>query len=96
MAAFGDDRLRTALVIALVVDFLQIIFLPLFAAGAVSPVDEVIDVVVAFALIRLLGWHWAFLPTFVVELFPVVDLVPSWTLAVLIVARRMPARKEPA
>lgn len=96
MAAFGDDRLRAALVVALAADFLQWIALPLFAAGALAPWNDVLDVAIAVILVRLLGWHWAFLPTFVVELFPVADLVPTWTLAVLLASRRLPARKEPA
>ncbi len=39
------------------------------------------------ALIRLLGWHWAFLPSFVVELVPGVDLVLTWTAAVWLATR---------
>ena len=35
---------------------------PLFAEGALSPADEVLDLVVAAVLVRLLGWHWEFLP----------------------------------
>jgi hypothetical protein len=31
----------------------------------------------------LLGWHWEFLPAFVAEVIPGVELVPSWTFAVL-------------
>ena len=34
----------------------------------------------------LLGFHWAFLPAAVAEVVPVVDLAPTWTAAVLIVA----------
>jgi hypothetical protein len=32
--------------------------------------------------VRLLGWHWEFLPAFAAELVPGVDLVPFWTIAV--------------
>jgi len=35
----------------------------------------------------LVGFHWAFLPTFIAELLPFVDLVPSWTLAVWLATR---------
>ena len=38
-------------------------------------------------LVALVGWHWAFLPTFLAELVPFVELVPSWTLAVVIATR---------
>ncbi len=51
---------------------------PLFAAGALSPLNELLDIAVAWALTRLLGWHRIFLPSFVAELVPGVDLVPSW------------------
>ena len=35
----------------------------------------------------LVGWHWAFLPAFIAEFTPGLDLVPSWTLAVVIATR---------
>jgi len=61
---------------------------PLFAEGALSPADEVLDLVVAAVLVRLLGWHWEFLPAFVAELVPGVGLVPFCTLAVINVYRK--------
>lgn len=36
-------------------------------------------------LIKLLGFHWAFLPTLAVEAIPGLDLAPTWTAAVLLV-----------
>jgi hypothetical protein len=42
----------------------------------------VLDLVAAAILVRLLGWHWEFLPAFAAELVPGIDLVPFWTLAV--------------
>ena len=80
-------RVWAARILALVADGVQIALLPLVLGGAVSPVDDVIDVVVAVALTLLVGFHWAFLPTFVAELVPFVDLVPSWTLAVFFATR---------
>lgn len=82
------SRFRTALVLAMVADAVQIIGFPLFAEGALSPVDDILDVVVAVALLRLIGWHWEFLPSFAAELVPGVDLVPFWTLAVANVYRK--------
>jgi hypothetical protein len=73
--------------VAIGADAIQWLLLPLFFAGVVSPWDEVLDVAIAIVLIRMVGWHWAFLPTFVVELLPVVDLVPSWTMAVWLATR---------
>ncbi len=47
-----------------------------------------LDFAVAAVLVRLLGWHWEFLPAFLAELVPGVDLVPLWTLAVANVYRK--------
>ena len=77
--------------IAIVTDFLQWVLFPLFAGGAVSPWNDALDVLVGVIMIRLLGWHWSFLPTFLVELFPVFDLAPTWTLAVLLATRKQKA-----
>ena len=71
--------------IAIVADTLQIAALPFFAEGGISPLDTGLDLVVAAVLTKLLGWHWAFLPTFTAELIPGLDLVPTWTAAVFYV-----------
>jgi len=81
-------QFQTAMILAMSADALQLFVMPLFAEGALSPVDDVLDVAVAAILVRLLGWHWEFLPAFAVELIPGVDLVPSWTFAVLNVYRK--------
>jgi len=81
-------RFRSAMILALAADALQIFVLPAFAEGALSPADDVLDLAVAAILVRLLGWHWEFLPAFAGELVPVVDLVPFWTLAVANVYRK--------
>jgi hypothetical protein len=70
------SRFRAAMVLAVAADALQILVLPLFAEGAFSPADDVLDLAVAAVLVRLLGWHWEFLPAFAGELVPGVDLVP--------------------
>jgi hypothetical protein len=82
------SRFRAALLLAIVADAVQIVLFPLFAEGALSPLDDVLDLVVAGALFRLTGWHWEFLPSFLAELVPGVNLVPFWTLAVLNVYRK--------
>jgi hypothetical protein len=81
-------QFQIAMIVAMSADTLQFFVLPLFAEGALSPADDVLDVAVAAALVRLLGWHWEFLPAFAAELIPGVDLVPSWTFAVLNVYRK--------
>jgi hypothetical protein len=76
------------MVLAIVADALQIIVFPLFAEGALSPADDVLDLAVAAVLVHLLGWHWEFLTSFFAKLVPGVDLVPFWTMAVANVYRK--------
>lgn len=78
---------RVAWTVAIAADVLQIAAFPLFVEGAMSPADSVLDLIVAFVMIRLLGWHWAFLPTAAAKLLPVGDLFPTWTAAVWFVTR---------
>ena len=75
-------------------DLIQIGLVPLFIEGGLSPFDAVLDVLMAGILTLLVGWHWAFLPAFVAELVPGFDLVPSWTLAVLLATRGQAATSE--
>lgn len=81
-------RVRAARFIAVLADLLQIVLFPIFAPGAVAPWDDALDVVVAAALVWLLGWNWTLLPSFVAELVPGLDLVPTWTMAVLFATRQ--------
>src|ERR1700681_772723 len=81
-------RFRTAMMLAVIADALQIVIFPLFVDGALSPDDDVWDCGVGALMIRLLGWHWEFLPSFFAKLVPGVDLVPCWTLAVANVYRK--------
>jgi hypothetical protein len=78
---------HAARILAVTADLVQIVLLPAFAPGILSPANDVIDAVVAVALIVMLGWHWAFVPAFVAEMVPFVDLVPTWTAAVLLATR---------
>ncbi len=60
---------------------------PLFAPGIASPWNNALDLLVALAMIWLVGWHWAFLPSFFAEMVPGLDLVPTWTAAVFFATR---------
>ena len=84
----AGPRLRAAMILAIVADLLQLVVFPMFVAGAMSPAEDVLDLVVAASLTFLLGWHWEFLPSFLAKLVPGVDLVPLWTLAVANVYRK--------
>ncbi len=76
-------RVWIARSLAVLVDLAQVALLP----AELTPLNNGIDVATAVALVALVGWHWAFLPTFLAEMVPFVDLVPSWTLAVMIATR---------
>ena len=79
---------RLAWLVAIAADAIQIVGLPFFVEGIMSPVDTLLEVIVAVILTRLLGWHWAFLPGLVSELIPGLDLFPTWTAAVFYVTSR--------
>jgi hypothetical protein len=81
-------QFRTAMLVAIAADLLQLVVFPLFVEGAFSPPDDLLDLGVAALLTHLLGWHWEFLPTFFAKLVPGVDLVPFWTFAVMNVWRK--------
>jgi hypothetical protein len=81
-------QFRTAMLLAIAADILQIAVFPAFVEGAMSPADDLLDLGVAAVMTRLLGWHWEFLPSFFAKLVPGVDMVPFWTLAVANVWRK--------
>ena len=85
-------KISLPLLIAVVADLVQFGLLPSLVVGAL--VNVVLDIVVAVALIGLMGWHWAFLPTFVVESLPVIDLFPTWTASVIYVMRTQTRNPE--
>src|SRR5689334_1288867 len=92
---FRSREYRQAWFIAIVADAIQIVGLPLFAPGAVSPADTVLDLAVAALLYRILGWHWDLLPSFAAELVPGLDLFPTWTAAVFFMTRGAVRSNEP-
>jgi hypothetical protein len=83
-APLAPSRRRAARYLALGADALQIVLLPLFGEGFASPANDALDVAVAIVLVKLVGFHWAFLPAAAAELVPVLDLAPTWTAAVLL------------
>ena len=78
-------RALAALAVAVFADFLQLVLFPFFFEGFLSPIQDTLDVAVASALTGLLGWHWVFLPTALVELVPGADLAPFWSVAAFMV-----------
>jgi hypothetical protein len=70
-------RVLAARILAVAADAIQLGGFPIFSTGFLSPYNDALDVVVSGVLIWLVGFHWAFLPSFLMELVPVVDLVPT-------------------
>jgi hypothetical protein len=86
---------RKAWFVAIMADAIQIIGFPLFFEGGISPADTVLDFITGALLTKILGWHWAFVPTFAAELVPGLDLFPTWTAAVFFVTRTQVRTVEP-
>lgn len=76
-----------AFIIAMAADLIEAAFWFVFAEGFASPLNDVMDVMVGIVLTFMLGWHLAFLPSFMIKIVPVVDVAPTWTIAVLIATR---------
>ena len=85
---------RKAWFVAIMADAIQLVGMPLFIEGGFSPLDTALDVIVGAILIKLLGWHWAFLPSFAAELVPGLDLFPTWTAAVFFATRQLNAAPD--
>ena len=84
--------MRAAYATAVATDILQLLLGPFGWAFA----DEVLDLVTMIATWRLLGFHPLLLPSFVIEFFPVTDMLPTWTGCVaLVVALRRRERAAP-
>jgi hypothetical protein len=79
MVAVTRSQKRVALGIALVADAVQVALPFLFGEGVLSPFADVLDVIVAVALLLTLGFKWRTLLALGVELVPGVALFPSWT-----------------
>ena len=86
---------RKAWFVAIMADAIQIIGFPMFFPGGFSIFDGALDLITAGLLTKILGWHWAFVPTFAAELVPGLDLFPTWTAAVLFVTRTQVRTTEP-
>jgi len=80
-------RIIFAVAMAVTADGAQFVLGPL----GWFPGDQLIDVVAMVLAVWAVGFHLLLLPTFVLELLPVADLVPTWTgcvLAVIALRRR--------
>ena len=75
------QRIWAAYAVAVTVDVIQFGLGPIGWAFA----DEILDVAAMLLMWRLLGFHPLLLPTFVLEVVPLADLAPTWTVCVAIV-----------
>jgi hypothetical protein len=73
--ALTRARMISALAVAVAADGLQLALGPLGWAG----IDQVVDLVAMIVVSRIIGFHILLLPTFVVELVPLVEDLPTWT-----------------
>lgn len=90
-----STQARFAMLLAIAVDLMQapatVAQLSVALAAPVEVIDMAVDAIVAIVMTRLLGFHWALAPGFLAEIVPVVDIAPSWTIAVYAVTQ---ARKR--
>jgi hypothetical protein len=97
-------RIAAALGVAVAADLIQLpLTFAFFGAlgsvvgiGADVPmeaVDLVVDAIAACVTTWLLGFHWALLPTAVLEAIPGLDAAPTWTACIVFVVWR---RKQDA
>jgi hypothetical protein len=90
----NHSRVPAAWVVAVAVDAIQLVTAPLELTGLPAWLLEVgVDLATMAVMMFLLGFHWAFLPSFVTKMLPFLDLAPTWTLAVYIATR---GRQGPA
>lgn len=88
-------RMVLALAIAVAADGLQFLLAPLGWWG----IDQAIDLVTAVLVSWIIGFHILLLPTFVIELVPILDDLPTWiacTAAVIALRKREQSLHPPA
>jgi hypothetical protein len=81
-------RFKIAQILAVLLDAIQIGFFPAFLPGFASPLDVGVDCLGFLLFWRLVGWHPALLPSFILKEIPMLDLAPTWTIAVWLAIRR--------
>jgi hypothetical protein len=87
-------RILFAFAVAVLTDVIQFLLGPFGWTFA----DEIMDVIAMILISLTLGFHPLLLPTFVVEIVPIVDMFPTWTVctAVLVAMRRRERQAPPA
>jgi len=88
-AALQTPRWRWALLVAVVSDSIG------FGLGLIPPIQWVVDAVTVLVLLRVLGFSWPLMFALAVEAIPFLEVFPTWTLVVLVMAGTE-RRKPPA
>ena len=88
------SRIAVALGAAIVADIVPIVLGPFGWLW----LDEIVDVIAAIVTSLAIGFHPLLLPTFIVELVPFVDMLPTWTgcVAAVVALRRAEIRSRPS
>jgi len=77
------SQVTLAFVVAGIADVIQIPLTALMFSVAGAPFAECFDITMGIAVFVLLsivlGFHWAMLPLFILEVIPALDVLPSWT-----------------
>jgi hypothetical protein len=87
-------RIWFAFAVAALTDSAQLLLGPLGWAF----VDEGLDVIAMVLTTAAIGFHMLLLPTFVIELVPLADMLPTWTgctAAVVMLRRKAQAQPPP-
>jgi hypothetical protein len=79
LTALQLHRVLVARALAVTVDVVQVVLVPLLGEGVLSPLNDALDLVTAAALMSLLGWRWSVLPVLGLEAIPLVDEFPTWS-----------------
>jgi hypothetical protein len=88
MDIVSKSRIKAAWVVAVSADLLEIVLFPLFAPGCLSLLNDALDLLTGIILTVLVGWHFAFLPSFAIKVLPIVDIAPTWTIAIALATRQ--------
>jgi hypothetical protein len=78
--AWRSPRWRLALLIAVVSDAIG------FGLGLIPLIQWIVDAVTALLLLVVLGFSWPLLAALAVEAVPAIEMFPTWTLVVIVMA----------
>jgi hypothetical protein len=91
---------RTAFTLAVLADFIQLPLNLVMFTGLLAIPSELMDMLIDGGMFvvttRLLGFHWALVPTAMFELMPIGDVFPTWTACVAFVVWQRKQASLPA